>query len=79
MNAGLLVLLDCRPIAHGGSVERPDTAGGETARLLLKHWKEYTPALRSAALDGLLTRPDRAALLLDAIESKLPNPAPRGE
>jgi putative heme-binding domain-containing protein len=42
----------------------------ETAQILLKNWKAYTPALRGAALDGLLTRPDRAALLLDAIESK---------
>jgi putative heme-binding domain-containing protein len=42
----------------------------EGSRLLLDHWKGLTPDLRAAALDGLLARPDRAGLLLDAVESK---------
>ncbi len=46
---------------------RPDAEG---ARLLLEQWKGLTPDLRAGAVDGLLTRPDRALLLLDAVESK---------
>ncbi|MDB5320829.1 MAG: putative rane-bound dehydrogenase [Phycisphaerales bacterium] len=42
----------------------------DAARLLLDHWKTLTPDLRAAGTDGLLSRPDRAALLLDAIEHK---------
>jgi putative heme-binding domain-containing protein len=46
---------------------RPDAEG---ARLLLEQWKGLTPDLRAEAVDGLLTRPDRALLLLDAVESR---------
>jgi putative heme-binding domain-containing protein len=46
----------------------------DLARLLLDHWKGLTPDLRSAALDALLSRPARAALLMDAIQAKAIRP-----
>lgn len=37
--------------------------------LLLKGWRGYTPALRSDVLEALISRPERVATLLDAIET----------
>jgi putative heme-binding domain-containing protein len=39
-------------------------------QLLLNHWKELTPQLRSMAVDALLSRPESAKLLLDAMTAK---------
>lgn len=38
------------------------------AELLLKTWRQLTPALRGEALDALLRRPERIKALLDAVE-----------
>lgn len=38
--------------------------------MLLKGWRGYTPSLRSEVLEALIRRPDRAAALLDAVETK---------
>lgn len=42
----------------------------EGTQLLLNHWKGLTPPLRSAAVDGLLSRAESAKLLLDAVAAK---------
>ncbi len=39
----------------------------EIAALLLAGWRGYTPAVRSEVLEALVRRPDRAAVLLDAV------------
>ena len=43
--------------------------GPEIAAALLEAWRSATPALRSEILDALLSRADRVAVLLDAIEA----------
>ncbi len=42
----------------------------KVAELLLNNWKSYGPATRAAALDAMLSRPDRILALLSAIEKK---------
>jgi putative membrane-bound dehydrogenase-like protein len=44
--------------------------GPGAARLLLEHWASYAAAQREGVLDGLMRRPDRVAVLLEALEQK---------
>ena len=46
----------------------------EVPTLLLSHWRGFSPAVRSEVLDALLRRPERAAQLLTALESRTVNP-----
>jgi putative membrane-bound dehydrogenase-like protein len=43
---------------------RPEVAG-----VLLAGWRGYTPSVRAEVLEALIRRPDRAAALLDAVET----------
>jgi putative heme-binding domain-containing protein len=69
----LVALLDARqpPDVQMAAVR---TLGGfpqtEVVRLLLQSWRTYTPAVRGEAVDALLARADRLALVLDAVESR---------
>jgi len=44
--------------------------GPEAARFVLEHWVSYAAAQREAVLDGIFRRPDRIAVLLEAVEQK---------
>jgi putative heme-binding domain-containing protein len=46
----------------------------EDIAVLIKEWKVLSPALRSEALTALLSRPDRAAKLVEALESGVIHP-----
>src|SRR5438445_286448 len=42
----------------------------QVAGLLLGSWNNYSPVLRREVLEGIFARPDRLAVLLDAVEKK---------
>jgi putative heme-binding domain-containing protein len=44
-------------------------AEAETATALLENWKSYSPEVRRAAIDSLVSRASHAGVLLDAIEA----------
>ena len=48
--------------------------GRQIATVLLSHWKQASPALRSLMLGVLVTRPEWANALLDAIEKRIVQP-----
>ena len=68
--AGLLTAEDTPPAVRVAAVralaaqQRP-----EVSDILLGGWRAYTPSLRAESLDALVSRPDRAAALLTAVEA----------
>jgi len=50
-------------------------ADAQVAPLLLEEWRSYSPTIRREVVEALLARPQRVALLLDAIQAKKVQPA----
>jgi putative membrane-bound dehydrogenase-like protein len=49
-------------------------SGADVAALILRHWSGYQPAARALALDSLIARRDRLAMLFDALNQGVVSP-----
>jgi putative membrane-bound dehydrogenase-like protein len=72
VSPGLEKILLTHPVAEievaalGSLAAFDEPAAG---KLILSHWRSYSPAARKAAVDGLLARKNRIPMLLEAIET----------